>query len=311
MSTPEAGLSYSLELSFYGPGALWCWYLTILSVIIAPSSPTRPPGSMPKPTFDIICCLLFPCLAAGHLAIQTSRLDPESVGDINQSLWLLNRGGAELVQNMDGNTSQAILALNASLRVCMAFVSGASALLIFRFWASWSLGFRIGVRHPLLLFVGAVPYIWVLSCIAYLGFKWSAIGIAWVLLGLHLLVTYKLLLCCLEIGALGYWVLFVRRYWFCFLAVPLTLYWGWSMWDDRFIFFPDVQVEISALDQIFPFLTGIIAITFSVGKRLLKTEFYRQTRTWIGGFMTRGRSNMGEQEGEELSNSVNTSIVSS
>lgn len=61
------------QTSLYGPGALSCWYHTLLCVLITwTTHPTHSFNHLGI-TPDLVVFALYPCIAAGHLALQTSR----------------------------------------------------------------------------------------------------------------------------------------------------------------------------------------------------------------------------------------------
>ena len=64
---------YILVSSLYGPGAIACWYLTVLSVIISWTlhPRKRKTGSI---DVDLIAVLTLPAVAAGHLISQALKL---------------------------------------------------------------------------------------------------------------------------------------------------------------------------------------------------------------------------------------------
>lgn len=197
-STHDTEPSYSLESSFYGPGALSCWYLTVITArVITPllSNPSSSSSSSEKrstfvSTLEHVASILYPCLSAGHLARQISLFEKNDIAKFADSVASLSFGGARELEianpDLDPATVKAITGLNAPLRVCAIF------LLI---WALASVIPLIKVdgdkqptedgqplpegyeqprasRPPLgWRILDQIPHVWVIGCILYLVHK--------------------------------------------------------------------------------------------------------------------------------------------
>ncbi|KAK4189576.1 hypothetical protein QBC35DRAFT_493046 [Podospora australis] len=130
MPTSDDEPGYSLETSFYGPGALACWYLTILTArIITPLlvSSQRPNTSTVLASFELIASILFPVFAAGHLAWQISLFAKEDISSLTGNLVLLYDGGAKKLEeviepSLSPKAIKAIVGINAPFRICIAFL---------------------------------------------------------------------------------------------------------------------------------------------------------------------------------------------
>ena len=95
----------NLVSSFYGPGAVGCWYLTSLSCLISWTvhPKKRLSGSIDN---DFIAFLTFPAVSAGHLILQTKNFS--SIDETQQSL--------------PENLLQTAAALEASLIITETFL---------------------------------------------------------------------------------------------------------------------------------------------------------------------------------------------
>jgi hypothetical protein len=89
--------------SLYGPGAVGCWLLTVVSCLISWTLPKKSHGLMPRRgrsrdsiDNDFIATLALPVIAAGHLIAQTKRHD----GDAGGATFLAIDDGARLFQYM-------------------------------------------------------------------------------------------------------------------------------------------------------------------------------------------------------------------
>lgn len=290
--------SYSLQSSFYGPGALWCWYLTFVSALIK-SSLGLPPGPQQKPTVDILCLLLFPSLSGGHLVFQISQFDRDNAPKISDFIRLLSAGGIDTLRDHDDGAdptlNEIMAALNAPLRVCTLFVLAVTILLGVYVGSRVTAGkLRSSFRRSLLSSVILASYIWVGGCLGYFVFQCQQFGTSLTADVMALAARGVLLPCwvagfilfSMVLGLIGEGFMELVRQrrsqnhqvrtrtlrslagLVMALAGIVTIAWlcRSSFLTFRFHYFPDVGVAVSELDQIFPILTGAICLSFSISE---------------------------------------------
>ncbi|KAK0750199.1 hypothetical protein B0T18DRAFT_445870 [Schizothecium vesticola] len=78
-AAPQDSPPYDTQLSFYGPGALACWYLALLCALLTWALHATDRFTHLKLTPDIAFYALYACLAAGHMAVQISRFSDDDI----------------------------------------------------------------------------------------------------------------------------------------------------------------------------------------------------------------------------------------
>ena len=111
----------ALVSSFYGPGAVTCWYLTTLAVLTSWTlHPTkRKSGSIDE---DIIAVLTFPAVAAGHILWQARKLlsEEDPLATVGRDEKLLY--------------AQRLAAIEAPLNIIEVFMASGSIILVISAW---------------------------------------------------------------------------------------------------------------------------------------------------------------------------------
>lgn len=128
---------FELVSSFYGPGAVGCWYLVIISIMVSGFSNARfGPAAAFKVTNDFVCAVVYVAVAAGDVLLKfaTCPFDRQELvnliyrfepyGAEEKAEWAVRNGG------IDVEKVQLAWAVGAPLRICAfyLFCAGAFAL---------------------------------------------------------------------------------------------------------------------------------------------------------------------------------------
>jgi len=100
-----------METTLHGPGALACWYLTFLRILITWKFHPSNNLHQLKITLDVILFALYACLAAGRTAMQITRFGRNS-GVISTRSMAWGEGweifsGAETVDELSPERKEA------------------------------------------------------------------------------------------------------------------------------------------------------------------------------------------------------------
>lgn len=122
---PPPPAAYDPQLPFYGPGALACWYLSLFCVLLTWTlHPTKSFVHL-NLTPDVAFYTLYACLAAGHMAVQASRLSPSELDQMRGAGALgWNDPRAQyydVTERMDEGMKGMVAGLNVSFRVGVYF----------------------------------------------------------------------------------------------------------------------------------------------------------------------------------------------
>lgn len=130
MSSPDdTNDTLSLVSSFYGPGNISCWLLTIAAVLV---TWTLNPRSRQQDTItlDFMAALAIPSIAAGHLFyLVFSRQSHDELGEEAPSI-----DGANLFTSSSQTAIRYAAAVEAPLNVCETFSSVALTMFVIAAW---------------------------------------------------------------------------------------------------------------------------------------------------------------------------------
>lgn len=131
MTSPTDEPELDLELSFYGPGSLACWYLALLCVIITWSFHPTKNFLRLSLSPDIVFFALYACLAAYHMAQQVTYFTPEEMASLNEVFNPnLEIPESQIVEKFSPPLQKKILCLKTAVGVCAIFLLLASFALI-------------------------------------------------------------------------------------------------------------------------------------------------------------------------------------
>lgn len=163
---------YDLVSSLYGPGAVGCWYLTLLSCFVSwLAHPLKNSSGSIDP--DFIATLTFPAVAAGHLIVQTHNFPNFGDAGTNQAQLIKLAASLEASLNVTENflfISVALL-LIAILRRCVRRAIMLSLVSLFCFLAEIDLSIKeppLRKRHGPLFRLFLINYTWLLIVISAL-----------------------------------------------------------------------------------------------------------------------------------------------
>jgi len=297
---------YSLASSYYGPGALWCWYFTIASVTITWTVPPRTPLRNKKLTLDLIAAVLYPVIAAGHFLRQLARFPVDKTAELIDGIDEITTPNPihQLHLTNDSALRQKIISINAPLRVCNIFVVLSLPSTLFLLVMFYSPSMRHLLKKPVFWTLPVtslwVPLIFLFYIIKCFGTRLvETIILSQMMLGTFAVLT--ILICGAAVGLLVLATIFLC----CVVLVFLILAkHGWGMmlhkffeswvtyivgfigfilvglmlvvclvhpvpitWDLRHVMFPDVGVSIGEIDQAAALVVGIITFLFSLWEK--------------------------------------------
>jgi len=189
-STPEPG--FDLETSFYGPGSLSAWYLTILCVGINWIVHPTKKFSKLSLSADLVVCALYACLAAGHMTFLLQHFDQQEMATVGRFLGYLATFRPLEWEPTDAAFKTKMEALNAPFRVGSAFfvMSGLTLIGIFRMEEP-DLRQKPQKILPWVLFVAQA---WVFGCLCFVAAR-CGLGAVLLAVGFSSMATTVLLAC--------------------------------------------------------------------------------------------------------------------
>ena len=286
------------QTSLYGPGALLCWYLTLVCVFVTwCTHPTHHFGRL-RITLDVVVFALYPCLAAGHMAILTSRFGRENLPDVSK-LLLPGKLRTEIETAGHFIPQSSAHAFRGSYTVAFIYVLFASFTLLL-------IAAGDGIvasprRYRLLPWLLLLSNVWVLGCFCYVVSRLGLDGVFVTSFTLLIAVVYffvmplcvvtlgfaiitAALISCLDgLASLADrfnvpWGMFLRNFPGPGLIALAGTIWGLSVsripcfyWQTCLDpVFPNLGVKMSALDQILALSTGVVALLFTAHRAFWK-----------------------------------------
>lgn len=179
--------TYDLQISFYGPGNLACWYLALLCVLITWFFHPSKNFSRLKIAPDLVFFALYACLSAGHMAAQIARFDADDIRQMNEEgaftfyapsfySYYFSKSFHEwdMFRNLSPRQKEMVMGLNSSFQVAFTFHWVATCALL-------AVGYvkiktaesrdRLKVRAKLLPWILVISELWVLGCFCYLAIR--------------------------------------------------------------------------------------------------------------------------------------------
>jgi len=316
------------QTSLYGPGALLCWYLTLVCVLVTwCTHPTHHFGRL-RITLDVVVFALYPCLAAGHMAILTSRFGREDLPDVSTLLlpgWL--RSEIETAGHFIPQSTAHAFRGSYTVAFIYALLASFTLLLI-----AASDGIVVSPRrYRLLPWLLLLSNVWVLGCFCYVVSRVGLYGVFISSFTLMIVEVYffAMLLCvvtlgfaiitaallsCLD-GLAGLadrfnvpWGVFLRNFpgpglialagtiWGLLVSRIPSVYWQTCLNP----VFPNLEVKMSALDQILALSTGVIAFLFTAHRAFWRKRWNRHLVTAAHrlGFVFKRSGSMGGGDGD-------------
>lgn len=309
---PAAPAAYDPQLPFYGPGALACWYLSLLCVLLTWTlHPTKSFVHL-NLTPDVAFYTLYACLAAGHMAVQASRFTPAEVAQLTGAgaLWWndVRAQDFDTTEGMSEGMKGMVVGLNVSFRVGVFFfwVGGCVLAVVVGGERAW-LGAPMRRRERALPWMVAGAEAWTVGCFGWVAARCgfgtvmsafcqytvimgmlvggSVIG-AWVVcFSMVMVFTVPRYLVWPEMKAfwgnakakgVNYKQLLGILYWTLFLLPVFILQCAMAVWvlyrAVPLWGFPDLGVSMTGLDQLLGLCTGLVAVAF-VSSSVVEARF--------------------------------------
>lgn len=204
---PPPPAAYDPQLPFYGPGALACWYLSLLCVLLTWTlHPTKSFVHLSL-TPDVAFYTLYACLAAGHMAVQAARFSASELDQL-RGTGALGWSDARVQYHdvtgvMDEGMKGMVAGLNVSFRVGVYFfwVGGCVLGAVAGGKRMWPRGMGpVRRRERALPWMVAGAEAWTVGCFGLVAARcgfWTVVGAFWeytlingILVGASALMTY-------------------------------------------------------------------------------------------------------------------------
>jgi hypothetical protein len=186
---PPAAPAYDPQLPFYGPGALACWHLSLLCVLLTWTLHPIKSFVHLNLTPDVAFYTLYACLAAGHMAVQTSRFSAAEVAQLTGAGALgwndARVQSYDVTRGMDEGMKAMVAGLNVSFRVAVYFFWVGGCVLGAVVWGKRVWPRRMGGvrrRARALPWMVAGAEAWTVGCFGWVAAKcgfWAVVSAFW------------------------------------------------------------------------------------------------------------------------------------